>query len=281
MQKDSGKWYPVRGLRLLSSDSLGVRSFSIFVDTGEEKIIIDPGLDIAPLRFDLPPHPLEIERFYELKSRIIQYLGMAEVIIISHFHHDHFTRELVPMYMGKRLIMKDPQRNINFMQKKRAREITDMIKDYEIADGREFRFKGGSIKFSRPLPHGTTPAVVLSTFIETDRFKLLHTSDISGPIEEKAMRFILEMKPDILILDGPALYINKKYRDTFLKNMDIVFEKLPDVKLVIDHHTTRDPGWRNELASISKKAITFAGYNGLEDQPLEGMRKTLWESCFI
>ena len=136
MQKDSGKWYPVRGLRLLSSDSLGVRSFSIFVDTGEEKIIIDPGLDIAPLRFDLPPHPLEIERFYELKSRIIQYLGMAEVIIISHFHHDHFTRELVPMYMGKRLIMKDPQRNINFMQKKRAREITDMIKDYEIADGR-------------------------------------------------------------------------------------------------------------------------------------------------
>ena len=281
MQKDSGKWYPVRGLRLLSSDSLGVRSFSIFVDTGEEKIIIDPGLDIAPLRFDLPPHPLEIERFYELKSRIIQYLGMAEVIIISHFHHDHFTRELVPMYMGKRLIMKDPQRNINFMQKKRAREITDMIKDYEIADGREFRFKGGSIKFSRPLPHGTTPAVVLSTFIETDRFKLLHTSDISGPIEEKAMRFILEMKPDILILDGPALYINKKYRDTFLKNMDIVFEKLPDVKLVIDHHTTRDPGWRKELASISKKAITFAGYNGLEDQPLEGMRKTLWESCFI
>jgi len=279
MQRDSGKWYPVNGLRLLSSDSLGVRSFSIYVDTGVEKIIIDPGLDIAPLRFDLPPHPREIERFYELKGRIIQYLEMADVVIISHFHHDHFSKEFVPMYMGKRLIMKDPQRNINFMQKKRAREITDVIKDYEIADGREFRLKGAGVKFSRPLPHGTTPAVVLSTFIETNRFKLLHTSDISGPIAEEALGFILETKPDILILDGPALYINKKHRDTFLKNMDIIFEKLPDVKLVIDHHTTRDPGWRNDLEYISENTITFAGYNGLEDQPLEGLRKILWESC--
>ena len=279
MQSDLREWYPVEGLILLSSDSLGVRSFSVYVDTGEERIIIDPGLDIAPDRFGLPPHPKEIERFYELKNRIVEYLDKADIVVISHFHHDHFTKELIPLYRDKRLFIKDPKKHINFMQMRRAEEITSVIRDYQIADGIEIGFKGCSIRFSKPLPHGTTRASVISTFIETQHFKLLHTSDISGPIEEGSLDFIRSMRPDILILDGPALYINKRHRELFLRNLDTILECIPFVKIVIDHHTTRDPEWREELGSIVERVITFAEYNGSEDQPLEGLRRFLWESC--
>ena len=86
----------------------------------------------------------------------------------------------------------------------------------------------------------------------------------------------METKPDILVLDGPALYINKRQRETFFHNMERIINEIPEIRIIIDHHTTRDPEWRKDLSEISDHLITFADYNGEKFEPLEGMRKSLW-----
>jgi len=44
----------------LSFDSLGARSMATYVETRDVKIFIDPGVSLAPSRYGLPPHEVEI-----------------------------------------------------------------------------------------------------------------------------------------------------------------------------------------------------------------------------
>ena len=45
----------------LAFESLGVRSMSTLVEVDDLNIVIDPSISLAPNRFRLPPHPVEIE----------------------------------------------------------------------------------------------------------------------------------------------------------------------------------------------------------------------------
>jgi predicted metallo-beta-lactamase superfamily hydrolase len=40
----------------LAFDSFGVRSMSTFVETDDLRILIDPGVALAPIRYGLEPH---------------------------------------------------------------------------------------------------------------------------------------------------------------------------------------------------------------------------------
>lgn len=262
----------------LVSDSLGVRSFCVFVKTEDTGIIIDPGLDLAPLRYSLPPHRLEIEQFYRMKERIREYILKADTIIITHYHHDHYSPDFISLYKGKRIFLKDFTRNINYMQKKRAQEIYSVIKGFEIADNKNFRIGATEITFSPPLPHGDTPAVVIGVTIKEKNKRLLFTSDISGPIFGNQLDFILGVKPHTLILDGPAIYINMKYLNIFKENLKKIRSFNPE-KIIIDHHLTRILNWRDYLPEFRDNLDTFASFRGEEESPLEAMRKKLWEGC--
>ncbi len=258
----------------LASDSMGVRSFCVFIKTEDLKIIIDPGIDLSPDRFSLPPHKMEIDRFFELKENIKNYLKISDIVIITHFHHDHFTKDFIPLFKGKMLILKD-YRNVNYMQKERSKEITNIINEYEIGDGKDFKIKNTKITFSKPLPHGNTPATVISTVIEENGFKMLYSSDISGPIFKNQTDFIISKKPDILILDGPPLYIDRRLKRPFLDNIFKILEDCPNI--IIDHHIAREENFRNTLDEI--KFNTFATFKKLPEEPLEGFRKKLWTEC--
>ena len=49
----------------LAFDSFSTRSMATYVETKDIKIVIDPGISIAPLRFSLPPHPIEMKKLEE------------------------------------------------------------------------------------------------------------------------------------------------------------------------------------------------------------------------
>lgn len=61
----------------LAFDSLGVRSMATFVET-DLRIMIDPGLDLAPLRYGLPPSKTELERVKELSVKINEYAEQTD-----------------------------------------------------------------------------------------------------------------------------------------------------------------------------------------------------------
>ena len=92
-------------IELIAFDSLGVRSMCTFVETKDTSILIDPSASLAPNKFGLPPHPKEIERLNELWQLIVKKARKAKVLIISHYHYDHYEPE-ASFYQGKKVFLK-------------------------------------------------------------------------------------------------------------------------------------------------------------------------------
>ncbi|MBN1420277.1 MAG: hypothetical protein JXP34_15970 [Planctomycetes bacterium] len=46
--------------RILGAESLGVRSLAVLVEATWGKVLVDPGVSLAPERFGRPPHPREL-----------------------------------------------------------------------------------------------------------------------------------------------------------------------------------------------------------------------------
>ena len=67
----------------LSSDSMSTRSMCTCVMTGDVRIVIDPGVSLAPKRYGLPPHDIEIEKMRKDWRRIEERSGEADDITIQ------------------------------------------------------------------------------------------------------------------------------------------------------------------------------------------------------
>jgi predicted metallo-beta-lactamase superfamily hydrolase len=74
----------------LCAESLGVRSISTYVETPDIKVLIDAGASLGP-RNGLLPHTLEYKALGEAKKKIAYYAAKSDVIVISHYHYDHFS----------------------------------------------------------------------------------------------------------------------------------------------------------------------------------------------
>jgi predicted metallo-beta-lactamase superfamily hydrolase len=68
----------------LAFDSLGVRSMATFVET-DLGIMIDPGLDLAPLRYGLLPSKIELGREKELTVKINEYAKTTDIFGVNPF----------------------------------------------------------------------------------------------------------------------------------------------------------------------------------------------------
>lgn len=103
----------------LAFESLGVRSMATYIET-DQKILIDPGTSLGPKRFGLPPWKTEFDALYETRARIQEYAQKADMVTISHYHHDHFTpfslgrfidsspKYAEEIYRDKKLFIKNP-----------------------------------------------------------------------------------------------------------------------------------------------------------------------------
>ena len=209
----------------LAFDSLGVRSMATLVETNL-KIMIDPGLDLAPSRYGLPPTRIEQEKAKELSATINHHAENADVFIITHYHHDHYFPE-AGFYEGKVLLLKHPRRNINYNQKRRARlfirSFENRAKRIEYAEGKEFTFSDTKVKFSPAVSHGelhSKTGFVVMCSISRAGEKLLFASDVQGPQTDDAVRWIVAENPNMLILSLIT-------QSTFVSSVHLSQIKLP------------------------------------------------------
>ncbi len=283
----------------LAFESMGVRSMATYVET-DQKIVIDPGTSLGPKRFGFPPWKTELEALYKTRANIQKHGRTADIITISHYHHDHFTpfqlgkyldsspKYAAQIYDNKRLFIKDPTTKINQNQKKRAQILQKNLVNSKIdyADGKSFQVGDTVLKFSDPLPHGpgnSRLGYVIAITISWGDETLMHASDVQGPIFDDTRDYILREKPDILILSGPPIYLlgfalEEKDLENARKNLIKIVKEVP--RVVVDHHLLRDLRYAQFLESIKKetgKKVWMASeLIGEKPYILEARRKELY-----
>lgn len=284
----------IRRIVPLAFDSFGVRSMATFVETDDLKILIDPGVSLAPIRYGLEPHPLEWQRLDETWAVIKQYAEESEVLIVTHYHYDHHDPDYPELYSVKTVFIKHPTQNINRSQKERAALFLEAIKGLpqklEIADGKSFQLGKTFINFSKAVCHGTNPRLgyITEVSIKSNGEKFLHTSDVEGPSLEDQIGFILEEKPDILFVDGPMTYMlgyrySLKSLEISNKNLVRAIKETSLHTMVLDHHFLRDLNYKMRIKPVYEEAekhgvkvITAAEFSGRKIEMLEALRKELY-----
>ena len=283
-------------IKLLAFDSLGVRSQSTFIQTKDVIIHIDPAAALAPRRFGLPPHRIEIDKLHELAEVIADHLRDAELVIITHYHYDHHDpNRLIPieLYKGKEVYIKHPTEKINISQRIRASRFLKMIRQYardiKVADNNVVVKGGTVIKFSEPVPHGVNDKLgyVIEVSLRSGEGSLVYTSDVEGPVLKNQLRFIVNEKPELAIIDGPLTYM-LGYRFSYddlnkaIRNLKKIVSS--GVKtIILDHHLVRDPDYVERISEVldyartfKVKVLTAAEYMGKPVNVLEVKRKELY-----
>lgn len=316
-------------------DSLGAKSSCILVLTPDARILIDPG--VAVMHPSFPASSADKWRWCEQAERAIRAASRkADIIVISHYHYDHFTDFEAELYRRKLILAKNPNQYINDSQRGRAesffnslyqtfgklsleevleepkpQECPDPAKnlqialnkdfgdygerrreilrlgekwfkgraarwrkakripalklgevDVEFAEGNEIKFDGVRLRFKGPLFHGieySRVGWVFSTIVEYGGEKLVHSSDLNGPVIEDYARWIIEEKPDILILDGPMTYmlgytLNLINFNRTLENALNIVENAECKLVIYDHHLPREPKFRERTKTVWEKA---------------------------
>lgn len=279
----------------LAYDSFGVRSMATFVETDDVRILIDPAVSLAPMRYGLPPHPLEWRRMDESWVTIKQYAELADVLIVTHYHYDHHDPGEPEVYKDKMVYLKHPTENINLSQKERGAFFLEALKGFpkrlEYANGKEAQIGKTRICFSKAVCHGTNPRLgyVTEVSISHGGEKIIYTSDVEGPSLDDQIQFILDEKPDVLIVDGPMTYMlgfRYSYKSLEISNLNLVkaIKKTGLNTLILDHHFLRDLNYRTRIAPIydaakskSVKVLTAAEFAGKKVEMLEALRRELYE----
>jgi len=278
----------------LGFDSFGVRSMATFIETDDLKILIAPGVALAPMRYGLEPHSLEWQRLEETWEEIRRHSENAEVLIVTHYHYDHHDPQYPELYKDKTVFIKHPTQNINRSQKERAefflQAIKGMPKKLEIADEKSFQLGKTSINFSKAVCHGTNPRLgyVIEVSIKNNNEKFVSTSDVEGPSLEDQISFILNEKPNVLFVDGPMTYMlgfRYSFKSLEISNANLVKAiKTPNLHtLVLDHHFLRDLNYRLRIKPVYEaaekhgvKVITAAEFCGRKIEMLEALRKEIY-----
>jgi predicted metallo-beta-lactamase superfamily hydrolase len=285
----------IRRIIPLGFDSFGVRSMATYVETDDVKVVLDPGVSLAPLRYGLEPHYLELQRMDEVWSDIKNYSSEADVLIVTHYHYDHHDPDFPDIYGGKLVLIKDPNENINFSQRGRASYFLDKINNLaskiSIADGNSFKFGDTLISFSKAVFHGTNPRLgfVVEVSIRSGGEVFLYTSDVEGPSVDSQVEFILAEKPNILFVDGPMTYMlgyrySNRSLEASIENLIRILSLRCVETLVLDHHLLRDLKYRERVSRVydvaggfNCRVLTAAEFSGRSVEMLEAHRKDLYE----
>ncbi|MCE4611520.1 MAG: hypothetical protein F7B17_06090 [Desulfurococcales archaeon] len=288
-------------VRVIAADSMGVRSIATFVELCGVAIGIDLGASIAPRRFSLPPHPLELKRLEQSLDNARKYIIESDIIVVTHYHYDHYMRDEPELYYGKTVLAKDIKRDINRSQAIRGYRfivkggVRDKAK-LEYADSREFVFERVRVRFSPPVWHGeegTKLGKVLMVSLECEEGKIVFASDVQGPPTREAIEWLSrEAKDaDVIIISGPPSYLAgyKVSLDAVRRGVEgleeVIVRAAPRV-IIVDHHFLRDIRYVELKAEIESRLsrrglqpriITAAEYMGKPIEPLEALRKKLWK----
>ncbi|WP_455392732.1 hypothetical protein [[Eubacterium] cellulosolvens] len=320
------------------------------VKTPDVTVVIDPGISIMHRSF-----PADVSKKIEWQASgeraIKKVCGKANIIVVSHYHYDHYFPDDMDLYEEKLLLTKNPNEYINRSQRRRAEEFFSKlckhfgkIKLHELTtkskkkkfgnplaelplamamdfgdynqrrkqlldknlksfkgqvkkwkkqaripeikfdnlevkypEGQTFEFGETKLRFTQAIFHGLEFADVgwiFATVIEHGGKKFIHTSDISGPVIEDYTDWLIQEKPNILIVDGPMTYmvgyiVNKTNMTRAIDNMTRLVKESASEVIIFDHHLPREPKFKENTKvvwdtadELGKKVLTAAEYLG-------------------
>ncbi len=252
-------------IKYIAYDSLGVKSMCTQLKTKDTTLTIDPGVAIETDSFPLPESNREklVERYH---NKIRKSCQRSEFILISHYHYDHHLLD-IDFYKDKKLIVKDPVKNINESQRKRGSElmkyITGEIEGIGYGDDHVFIIGSETVIWmSEAMWHGkkdTKLGYVLMLEVTDNDKRFLYTSDLNGVYLREHAEAIIERRPDILVMDGFPSYLlgyvtSHKDLKKALENMILILEKTNCEKYILDHHLLRDYRFREIYYEVYKRA---------------------------
>ncbi|MEO0050113.1 MAG: hypothetical protein ABIK42_03115 [candidate division WOR-3 bacterium] len=276
-------------IRIIGAESLGVRSMCCVVETANRRVVIDPGVALAPLRFGLPPHPVELKRAAEIRDEILTEIGAATDIVISHFHGDHAPLaepdpsqvpllDFINHLGGAKIWVKSRQGNTRLMDKRLGDFVRLLGERVFDADGKN----DGELAFSLPVLHGKMGrGTVMMTTVVDSEMCFVHASDIQL-LDDEAVFRILSWRPDIVFVDGPPIYLglqpieHQRAIENGLKLARGV------ERLIVDHHLLRSATGLDWLRQIGKESgnrvISAAEWDDKKTLLLEAHRRALFRA---
>ncbi len=278
-------------IRMLGTESLGVRGLCCVVEVRNRKIVIDPGIALGYCRNGLMPHPVQIGVGQIIRNKIIKELEDAADIIISHLHGGH-----MPLYDANPYQLSiDQVKNISsdcriwinhsdaIDEKKRRREegiVLGFHKTFNEAKGQA----DANLSFLGPVPHGEKTAYqgnVVMTIITDGDHVFLHASDIQF-FGRDTVNEIIGCRPDTVLASGPPLYLIDKMKNKTGITWDHSLRLAQKVQtLILDHHLLRcEEGlkWIGALAELSgNRVMCAADFMNLKRHLLEAWRSKLYQ----
>lgn len=278
-------------VRIIGTESLGVRGLSCLVEVAGRKIFIDPGLSLGYMRHGLLPHPVQIGVGQIIKKKILEELADSTDLVLSHMHGDHIPLYDANPYQLPLSQISKISKNVkiwaarpditNEKMNKRAEAIPLYLKvDLCEAKGQI----DGTLEFIGPVPHGERESHlgrVVMTKIRDRKSTFLHASDIQF-LDSDTVTRILELKPNMVIASGPPLYLEDYMQDKKKKAWDNMLSLAKGVEtLIVDHHLLRSEKgleWLEQLSDLSgNKVLCAADFMGCERHLLEAKRVKLYE----
>lgn len=276
-------------LMLLAFDSFSVRSMATYIES-KINILIDPGIAIGPSRYGLAPSKYEWKALDEGRKKIINYLKSTQVITISHYHFDHHPfyddHEFNQAAYKDKIVFTKSTTKINFSQKKRhsifEKIAKPLAKELNYADNNEYQIKGVKIRFSKPVFHGKENSrlgYVVMVTVESEK-RIMHCSDIQGPITKETTELIINENPDILIIGGPPTYFlgwrfSTRDLNSAIQNLKKILDNTDTSTIILDHHLLRDLKYRERINLFGNKVITAAEFLNIKIKQLEARRREL------
>ncbi|WP_440948490.1 MBL fold metallo-hydrolase [Methanosarcina sp. T3] len=277
-------------IEILGCESFGARSLACTVITGKKKILIDPGVALARLRYGLPPHPVEIAAALKIRKKILYAFEGATDVVISHYHGDHMPMkaedpyqlpvEALPPLKDIRFWSKGPEK-ISGLSARRRKEFSHFLdSSLPSSEGSSF----DCISFSYPVPHGTRDkgfgTVMMTRVCEGDDV-FVHSSDIQL-LDRETVLEVLAWKPTVVFSSGPPLYLSHHVPEASEEAFENALLLARNVEtLILDHHLLRSLEgymWLKKLAGkVENTVLCAAEFMGKEPELLEARRKMLYE----
>lgn len=279
-------------ITILGTESMGVRGLSCMVEIKDRKILIDPGMALGFRRYNLLPHPAQVAVGEQTRKKIKDALKDATDVVISHYHGDHVplvdanpyqidAHQFAPLLRKPRFWTKGTGAMSTRMVARRESLVKLLGMELPDAENK----MDGALTFSPPMSHGepnTSLGTMMMTRIMDEEKVFVHGSDIQL-LNEQAVSFILDWRPDIVLVGGPPLYLSGFMdRRRQKKSWELAMQLAQGVEtLIIDHHLLRgEEGlvWLDHLSSdVSRRVFCGADFMGQPRRLLEAWRIQLYE----
>lgn len=289
-------------VRILGSESMGVRSLCTKVVTPDVSILLDPGCSLGPRKGHPIPHPEEYKKLHEVTARVLDASKSCKFLFISHYHHDHFKpRQLEEEYIhtshelfkalfkDKIVYLKSLKNHVGKNQSRRGKYLkqaaSKIIDDFRDADYKQVKIGDTTLDFSWPVKHGEPGSrlghlIMLRVRHGKDTF--VFAPDVQGPVARGTLKFFLDFPPDLAIVGGPPYYLKDSLKtfpfEAGLACMKKLHETIP--RLVLDHHCCRSTeDYDGLLAKLNgpNEVLDAASFMGQERCFLEAKRKELYD----